>query len=57
MDIAAGDQGARIFTQRLEAELVSIAGRYLVSDAIAPELMQQPAQVLLDGDRIAIVEN
>jgi septum site-determining protein MinC len=52
---AAGDQGARIFAQRLEAELVSIAGRYLVSDAIAPELMQQPAQVALIDDHLTIL--
>jgi len=52
---AAGDQGARIFTQRLEAELVSIAGRYLVSDAIASELMQQPAQVALIDDHLTIL--
>ncbi len=52
---AAGDQSARIFTQRLEAELVSIAGRYLVSDAIAPELMQQPAQVALIDDHLTIL--
>lgn len=52
---AAGDQSARIFAQRLEAELVSIAGRYLVSDAIAPELMQQPAQVALIDDHLTIL--
>jgi septum site-determining protein MinC len=52
---AAGDQGARIFTQRLEAELVSIAGRYLVSDAIASELLQQPAQVALIDDHLTIL--
>jgi len=52
---AAGDQSARIFTQRLEAELVSIAGRYLVSDAIAPELMQQPAHVALIDDHLTIL--
>jgi septum site-determining protein MinC len=52
---AAGDQSARIFTQRLEAELVSIAGRYLVNDAIAPELLQQPAQVALIDDHLTIL--
>ena len=52
---AAGDQSARIFTQRLEAELVSIAGRYLVSEAIAPELLQQPAQVALIDDHLTIL--
>jgi septum site-determining protein MinC len=52
---AAGDQTARIFAQRLEAELVSIAGRYLVSEAIAPELFHQAAQVALIDDRLCIL--
>ena len=51
---AAGDTDARIFAQRLEAELVSIAGRYLVSEAIAPELTRQPVQVSLVEDRLRI---
>src|SRR5207237_3532700 len=34
---ADGDVEARIFCSRLEAELISIAGRYLVSDQIPPE--------------------
>lgn len=52
---AAGDTSARIFTQRLEAELVSIAGRYLVSEAIGPEHLHQPAQVALIDDRLSIL--
>ncbi|HZB90682.1 MAG TPA: septum site-determining protein MinC [Stellaceae bacterium] len=52
---AAGDRGARIFVQRLEAELVSIAGRYLVNEAIAPEHLQQAAQVALVDDRLEIL--
>ena len=39
---ASGDTDARIFVQRLEAELLAIAGRYLVSEAIAPEHLKQP---------------
>src|SRR5438094_601935 len=31
---ASGDSGARIFCSRLEAELVSIAGHYLVSEQL-----------------------
>ncbi len=34
---ASGDTAARIFCSRLEAELVSIAGHYLVSDQLPPE--------------------
>lgn len=52
---AAGDTSARIFTQRLEAELISIAGRYLVSEAIGPEHLHQPAQVALIDDRLSIL--
>ncbi len=52
---AAGDQTARIFTHRLEAELVSIAGRYLVSEAIAAEHLHQAAQVALIDDRISVL--
>jgi septum site-determining protein MinC len=52
---ATGDQSARIFAQRFEAELVSIAGRYLVSDAIAPEHLNGPAQVALIDDRLAVL--
>jgi septum site-determining protein MinC len=52
---AAGDTSARIFAQRFEAELVSIAGRYLVNDAIAPEHLNQAAQVALIDDRLVIL--
>lgn len=51
---AAGDGSARIFAHRLDAELVSIAGRYLVSEAIAPEHLNQSAQVALIDDRLRI---
>lgn len=52
---AAGDRDARIFAHRFEAELVSIAGRYLVSEAIAPEHLGAAAQVALIEDRLAIL--
>jgi septum site-determining protein MinC len=52
---AAGDRTARIFAQRFAAELVSIAGRYLVSEAIAPEHLNQAAQVALIDERLAIL--
>ncbi len=52
---AAGDQSARIFAHRFEAELVSIAGRYLVSEAIAPEHIGGAAQVALIDDRLEIL--
>ena len=52
---AAGDENARIFAQRFAAELVSIAGRYLVAEAIAPEHRDHAAQVALIDDRLSIL--
>ncbi|HYM03823.1 MAG TPA: septum site-determining protein MinC [Stellaceae bacterium] len=52
---ASGDVAARIFAQRLEAELLAIAGRYLVSEAIAPEYLQQSAQVALIDNHLRIL--
>jgi septum site-determining protein MinC len=54
---ATGDGEARIFVRRLEPELVSIAGRYLVRDEIASEHIGQGAQILLEDERMVIVEN
>lgn len=54
---AAGDTGARIFCARLEAELVSIAGRYLVSEQLPPEHHGGPAQIALIDDRLTITRN
>src|SRR5262249_35886477 len=51
---AAGDVEARIFCSRLEAELVSIAGRYLVSDQLPPEQRGFPVQIALVDDRLTI---
>ena len=47
---ASGDAGARIFTTRFEAELVSIAGVYRTFDAGVPgELAGKPVQVQLQN--------
>jgi septum site-determining protein MinC len=54
---ANGDAEARIFCSRLEAELVSIAGRYLVSDQIPPELRGLAVQIALVDDRLTIERN
>lgn len=48
----SGDKEARIFCQSLEAELVSIAGFYRLSDAIEPH--NGPCQIYLLGDHIQI---
>ena len=47
---ASGETGARIFTTRFEAELVSIAGVYRTFEAGIPEaLAGRPAQIWLSG--------
>jgi septum site-determining protein MinC len=51
---AGGDANARIFCSRLEAELVSIAGRYLVSEQLPPEHQGQAVQIALVDDQLTI---
>jgi septum site-determining protein MinC len=51
---ASGDREARIFVGKLEAELLCIAGHYLVNEAISAEHLGQAAQVVLNGERLAI---
>ncbi|MGD9615192.1 MAG: septum site-determining protein MinC [Alphaproteobacteria bacterium] len=51
---AAGDAAARIFCTRLEAELISIAGRYLVSEQLPAEHQGGPAQIALVDDVLTI---
>ncbi len=48
----AGNKQARIFCQSLDAELVSIAGFYRLSDAIEPSA--GPCQIFLQDDHIQI---
>jgi septum site-determining protein MinC len=54
---AAGDPAARIFCSRFEAELVSIAGRYLVSDQIPAAERGLAVQIALVDDRLTITRN
>ena len=54
---ASGDTGARIFCSRLEAELVSIAGRYLVSEQLPAEQQGLPVQIALVDDRLTVTRN
>jgi septum site-determining protein MinC len=49
-----GDPKARIFCQDLQAELVSVAGHYRVSENIPPALKGVPVQVFLDQDILRI---
>ncbi|HJU18638.1 MAG TPA: septum site-determining protein MinC [Stellaceae bacterium] len=54
---ASGDRDARIFCSRLEAELVSIAGRYLVSEQLPPEQHGLAVQIALVEDALTITRN
>jgi septum site-determining protein MinC len=54
---ASGDTGARIFCSRLEAELVSIAGRYLVSEQLPAEQQGRPVQIALVDDQLTVTRN
>lgn len=49
-----GDESARIFCQQLEAELVSVAGNFLLQDSLPKELHKKPAQISLNGDKVVV---
>ena len=51
----SGDQSARIFCQDLDAELLSIDGRYRVADNFERTLRGRPVQARLDGLRMTLV--
>lgn len=51
---AQGLLGARIFCQKLEAELVAISGAYVMSDEIPADRRGKPAQIFLDGGECRI---
>ena len=50
----SGDQTARIFCQDLDAELLSIDGRYRVAENFDRTLRGRPVQARLDGPRMAL---
>ncbi len=58
---ASGLPGARIFCQKLEAELVAVSGAYVMADEIPAALRGRAAQVFLeDGEcriSLAVVRN
>jgi len=54
---AGGDEAARIFCTRLEAELVSIAGRYMVSEQLPAGVQSTPVQIALIDDQLTITRN
>ena len=50
---ARGNDQARIFCQRLEAELISIAGVYVSADELPKDKLGKPAQIYLrDGSLV-----
>lgn len=51
---AHGNLDACIFCSSLEAELVSIAGNYLMAEDLPETLRGQPAQVYLDGTTVRV---
>lgn len=50
-----GDSNARIFCRSMEAELVSIAGNFILSDALQKILWKESAQVLLNDENLDVV--
>jgi septum site-determining protein MinC len=51
---AQGNSEASIFCLGLEAEFLSIAGRYLMADQIPDEVRGKPARAFLEGDSLMI---
>lgn len=49
-----GAQDARIFCQEMDAELVSVAGNFLPSDAIDSDINKHSVQVYLNGDSLKV---
>lgn len=53
---ARGNDQARIFCQRLEAELISIAGVYVNADELPKDKLGKPAQICLRDGSLVISE-
>ena len=51
---AAGLPGARIFCQKLEAELVAVSGAYVMADEIPPGLRGRAVQIFLEDEACRI---
>lgn len=49
-----GDENARVFCQSLEAELVSVAGNFLLRDSFAEDVMKKPVQIYLSGENVCV---
>jgi septum site-determining protein MinC len=51
---AYGDESARVFCRRFEAELIAVGGYYKVLEDIEPRLRQKPVQAWLSGSDLKI---
>ena len=51
---ANGNPLARIYCQQLQAELLSIAGTFQLSDALPAGLIQEPVHIRLDNEQLRI---
>lgn len=49
-----GDESARIFCQSMDAELVSVAGNFLLRDAFPSEVLKKSAQIYLEGESLCV---
>jgi septum site-determining protein MinC len=49
-----GDENSRIFCSNLQAELISIAGNYQVSDNINDKDRGKPVQIQLDKQKLIV---
>ncbi len=49
-----GDESARIFCQQMEAELVSVAGNFVLQESLPKELFKKPVQVSLQGEKVVV---
>jgi septum site-determining protein MinC len=49
-----GDESARIFCHSLEAELVSVAGNFVLQDVLPKELFKKPVQISLKGEKVVV---
>jgi len=50
-----GDTEARIFCQQMDAELVSVAGNFLLSESLDESIRKQSAQVYLQDDTLKVI--
>lgn len=51
---AKGNPRARIYCQQLQAELLSVAGTFQLSDALPAGLIQEPVHIRLDNEQLRI---